>query len=298
MAKKILQSLAVTVPQSCADFVFAHLPEDALSSTAFKCDGADFGSDPLWVVEALYDAKPDIVALSLELGILAASRGENAYRVAMGEVAGEGWLKANQQSFAPIVAGRVVIHGRARRAAAQAPYKGIAMDPSGAFGTGEHPTTYGCLMALQQMKVLRKNIKALDIGTGSAILALAMCKAIGVRQIVATDSDAETVQVAQDNIKKNGARRFIRCAKAIGFHHHTIARHRPYDLIVSNIFARPLMRLAPAMRKHLKRGGRVILAGFLNFQENAVIRAYAAQRIDLEKRMRVGVWTIVVLRKR
>lgn len=294
-----LHSLAVTVPQSLADAVFEQLPPASLGSSAFKQQANDHGDDPLWVVEALYESPPDTAAFTTALAVLAAAHGLPAFPLAVATIAKKGWLAANQQAFPPIWAGRVVIHGHRDRSVVQPPLCGIEMEASCAFGTGEHASTFGCLLALQGLRRLyNKTGRALDIGTGSAILAIAMHKLLRFRRILATDLDGDSVQVATHNSRKNGAGRFIRCAKAVGFRHAAIKTHRPYALITSNIFARPLARLAPAMRTHLAANGRIILAGFLTTQENTVLRAYATQRLHLEKRLRLGVWTVLVLTKR
>jgi ribosomal protein L11 methyltransferase len=99
------------------------------------------------------------------------------------------------------------------------------------------------------------------------------------------------------NCRKNGVTRFVTNRKAMGFMHPEITRHKPYDVILSNIFARPLAKLAPAMARHLKHGGIVILAGFLHKDVARVASAYAQQRIVILKRLRFGNWCILVLRK-
>jgi ribosomal protein L11 methyltransferase len=149
---------------------------------------------------------------------------------------------------------------------------------------------------MQRAGVLKRGMRMLDIGTGSGILAFAAAK-LAHAKVVASDNDAESILVAKENVRSNGLSARIRLAQATGFRARLITRNKPYALIVSNIFANPLARLAPAMRAHLAPGGRVILAGFLQRDAHRVRNAYAQQRIYLERRQDYGSWVILQLRK-
>jgi ribosomal protein L11 methyltransferase len=290
-----LWSLTVELPQSVADNAMALLPEDAVGQTAFRRETEDFIDDPIWTVQGLYQAKPDTQEFHIELSILAATRKHAPYPTALEQISATGWIKKNEESYVSIRAGRVVIHSKKDKAAA--PHEcGLALPISAAFGTGEHPTTYGCLMMLQRHGLLKRGMRILDIGTGSAILSLAAAKLAKVK-VVAGDSDAESVVVARENIARNGLRSFVRVEKAEGFRHRLIARHRSYDLIVSNIFARPLAKLAPAMRHYIKPGGHIILAGFLRYDVNRVRNAYAVQGLRLKQCLFFKNWAILLIHR-
>jgi ribosomal protein L11 methyltransferase len=295
MAVKYVWSLTLTIPQSVVEEALAMLPEGDVGQTAFKVDKEDRSPDPAWIAESLYIKEPDVAALQLEISVLAVTHAHAPYIFSLNKLPAQGWLQANQDSFAPIENGRVVIHGSKDKIASHR--IGIQLDASCAFGTGEHPTTFGCLMALQQLHGLKPNARVLDLGAGSAILAMAMAKLYKTR-VVATDMDVDSVLVARENCRTNGVLAFVRNEKAMGFNHAVIAKNKPYDVILSNIFARPLARLAPDMRRHLKAGGYVILAGFLHKDVARVMNAYAMQRIHLVRRLRFGHWSILVLRKK
>lgn len=297
MSLKTVFSLSIHVPQSLADEVFLRLPGNALGSSAFKAGAEDRSADPLWIVEALYSDMPDNAALNVDLAVLAAAHGHAPYVVHMKTLPAQGWLKDNQQRFAPIMAGRFVIHGRKDRAAVKPPFVGLELEASSAFGTGEHPTTYGCLMALQGLRRLPRRARVLDIGTGSGILAMALAKTHAAR-VEAGEIDTDSVSLAHENVRQNGLAARVRVHKAAGFCHESIHKKAPYQLIVSNIFARPIVALAPAMRRHIAARGAVVLAGFLVPQENMVRSAYALQGFYLERRLRIGNWVILVLRKK
>lgn len=289
-----LWALTVKVPEEAVPEIMALLPEGEVSQSCFK-EGHSPQAD-LWIIETHYRVKPEIAQLSLPLGVLAASRNETPYEIGLSEIPAKGWLKANQESFAPIQAGRFVIHGQKDKAKIPSHAHAIQMETSAAFGTGEHPTTYGCLMMIQKIRPLRRHQSAVDVGTGTGVLAIALAQR-GQPRICAGDMDAESVAVAIDHVKRNTQRSVIRVVKAEGFKNRAIANSKPYDLVISNIFARPLARLAPAMRVHLKAGGRVILAGFLHKDVPLVLRAYAAQRIYLKRRSVYGNWSILLLER-
>ncbi len=296
MADNFVWSLTVHVPHSVIEDVLMLLPQGDVGQTAFKADAEDRSVTPIWIAESLYRTEPDIKTCLMELSILSGGHNHAPYRHDLRQIPAQGWLQANQDSFVPIEAGRIVIHAHKDMERYPSRRTRIEMEASCAFGTGEHPTTFGCLTALQSLHHLKPAAHVLDVGAGSAVLAMAMAKLYKTR-VVATDMDADSVLVAQENCRKNGVAHRVINRKAMGFHHAVITRQKPYDVIVSNIFARPLAKLAPAMRRHLKSGGIVILAGFLHQDVNRVANAYALQRIHMLRRYRFGNWCVLVLKK-
>ncbi|MBY0429203.1 MAG: 50S ribosomal protein L11 methyltransferase [Alphaproteobacteria bacterium] len=296
MAVKYVWSLTITVPQSVIEDALMLLPEGEVGQTAFKADAEDRSANPAWIAESLYIQEPEIKTCLMELSILSGGNNHAPYRHDLQKIPAQGWLQANQDSFAPNMVGGVVIHGEKDKSCLPSHRANIELEASCAFGTGEHPTTYGCLTALQALHHIKPHARVLDLGAGSAVLAMAMAKLFKTR-VVATDMDADSVIVAEQNCRKNGVARFVTNRKAMGFAHAAVLRQKPYDVILSNIFARPLAKLAPEMRKHLKPGGIVILAGFLHKDVARVANAYAMQRIYVLRRLRFGNWCILVLKK-
>lgn len=295
-APVVVWSLKIHARQEDMNAFMGFLPEGEVGQSCFKVDVDDRSDDALWLLDTLYPEPPDTAALTAALCVWEASRKGGPVTWRLETLPVKGWLKANQDSFAPIYAGRYVIHGRKERGQIPLHHLRMEMESSAAFGTGEHPTTHGSLQMLQRLPRLRRHQHVLDLGTGTGILAMGAALR-GRPSVVAGDLDAESVAVAIHNVQHNGTRAVIRVVQSDGFRHRQIRKKKPYDLILSNIFARPLARFAPAMRAHLKTGGQVILAGFLHKDVPMVLRAYERQRIHLVRRMIYGHWSILLLQR-
>jgi ribosomal protein L11 methyltransferase len=165
-----------------------------------------------------------------------------------------------------------------------------------AFGSGEHNSTRGCLVALEQICRRHRPQKILDLGTGSGVLAIAAAK-IFHRKILATDIDARAARVANANARLNGVGEEIHAIKADGWVDKTIRRLAPYDLVFANILARPLCAMAHALATALAPDGIAILAGLLTTQSNWVLSAHRSAGLVLERKIIDGAWTILILRK-
>jgi len=206
------------------------------------------------------------------------------------------WVTASLQGLKPVRAGRFLVHGSHDRDRRQINDLSIEIEAGLAFGTGHHGTTAGCLTMIGDV-VRREHPRwMLDLGTGSAVLAIALAK-LTRKPVIATDIDPVAVRVARDNAQLNGVGALVTCETAIGFEHREIAARGPYDLMVANILARPLMRLAPAMRHHLLPGGSVILSGILARQRNAVIAAYVAQGFRHVRTLPQAGWVTLHLKR-
>ncbi|EIM76195.1 ribosomal protein L11 methyltransferase [Nitratireductor aquibiodomus RA22] len=134
----------------------------------------------------------------------------------------------------------------------------------------------GCLSTLADILKSEQPRNALDLGTGSAVLAIAIARSARI-PVLATDIDPVATEVARSNVRLNGVTGLVDTHTAPGFHHSVFAREKPFDLIVANILARPLMALAPAMAQHLTPGGSLVLSGILERQRRAVVAAYGGQ---------------------
>ena len=189
----------------------------------------------------------------------------------------------------PVRAGRFFVYGSHDADKIPAGLIPLLIDAGQAFGTGHHETTTGCLEFISDLIRPGMKVNALDIGTGTGVLAIALAKLTHVN-VLATDIDPVAVKVTDKNARANGVGPFVKARTAKGFSHPIIKAHAPYDLIIANILARPLVSLAPSFRAHLQGGGTLILSGILRQQETMVRNAMRLQGMVLVSRKPKGDW--------
>lgn len=204
------------------------------------------------------------------------------------------WVAKSLEGLKPVRAGRFLVHGSHDRDERRIGDIAIEIDAGQAFGTGHHGTTAGCLEMLDETLRSRTVRNALDLGTGSGVLAIAAHKVARI-PVLATDIDPIAVRVARENARKNQIPSGITFAAAPGFHHRSFALHGPFDLIIANILAKPLMKLAPALVRNLTPGGTVILSGILAEQRWKVLAAYNGQNLAHVKTIWRNGWVTIVL---
>jgi ribosomal protein L11 methyltransferase len=206
------------------------------------------------------------------------------------------WVALSLEGLKPVRAGRFFVHGAHDRQKRRSGDLAIEIEAGLAFGTGHHGTTAGCLEVLEEVARRERPRNALDLGTGSAVLAIALAKFSHI-PVLATDIDPVATRVAADNVRLNGVSSLVETATAPGFHHPVFSARGPFDLIVANILARPLMRLAPQMARHLTPGGSIVLSGILERQRNAVLAAYAGQKFRHVRTLEREGWVTLHLKR-
>lgn len=214
------------------------------------------------------------------------------------------WVTESQQGLEPIRAGRFHVHTPEHPPLNEPGVRDFAIPASQAFGTGQHATTAGCLEMLGEMKrrgVIARNVA--DIGTGTGLLAFAALDLWPKALATASDIDAVCVGVVEANARTNGIVLGARPGEltmlvADGMEHPLLQARGPYDLIIANILAGPLIGLAPHFAKALLPGGHLLLAGLLETQEPQVRRACRAAGLRIAERKVNGDWSILWLRKR
>ncbi|MDX8438737.1 50S ribosomal protein L11 methyltransferase [Mesorhizobium australafricanum] len=206
------------------------------------------------------------------------------------------WVSRSLEGLKPVRAGRFLVHGSHDRAKRHSGDLAIEIEAGLAFGTGHHGTTAGCLEMLEQVVRRERPRNALDLGTGSAVLAIALAKLAHV-PVLATDIDPVAVRVAAANARLNHVKALVETVTAPGFHHPIFARRAPFDLIVANILARPLMRLAPEMARYIRLGGSLVLSGILDRQRDAVISAYVGQSFRHVRTLHREGWVTIHLKR-
>jgi ribosomal protein L11 methyltransferase len=212
-------------------------------------------------------------------------------------IAAQDWVAASLAELKPVIAGRFTVHGAHDRAALAPNRIGVEIEAALAFGTGHHGTTRGCLLALDGLIRQQRPRRILDIGTGTGVLAIAAAKA-SRQPVLASDIDREAVRIARENARLNGCAGLVACVHAAGLSAARFRARAPFDLVFANILLAPLTRLARPMREVLAPGARVVLSGLLATQENAAIAAYRPHGLVLVRRIPLGEWVTLVLRKR
>jgi len=255
---------------------------------------AEPGPDNLWRLEALCAELPDVETVQRALSSVTQAFGIDMPEIHIEVVHAIDWIKAALASHPPVWAGRFYVHGRHEPTLARGRAIDLKIEGGRAFGTGNHQSTRGCLLAIDALAKRRKFRRLLDVGTGSGVLAMAMAKRWRV-PVMGIDIDPIAAGIARDYAQLNEVAGLTRFIAGDGFGHREIRARGPYDLISANILARPLKRMAPDMRRMLKPGGRIILAGLLDRHENLVLSAYRAQGLRLVQRIRLQEWTTLIL---
>jgi ribosomal protein L11 methyltransferase len=248
-----------------------------------------------WLLHAYFDHAPQ----PEELAILAALGTSDPKVEGLPEA---DWVTMSQAGLEPIRAGRFFVHTPTYRAHPRGTIP-FEIDAGLAFGTGQHATTAGCLEALDLLASKGCTFANIaDIGTGTGLLAFAALALWPEAKCIATDIDPISIDVSRDNAAINHGRvghgaGEVLLAVADGMDSPMLAARAPFDLLIANILAGPLIELAPAFAKALAPGGTVILAGLLDAQADAVIAAYEAQGMKLLDRG-AGEWPVLVLSAR
>ncbi|WP_171015862.1 50S ribosomal protein L11 methyltransferase [Devosia sp. FKR38] len=271
--------------------VDAVMERDDLALTASAHENEDTGE---WFFEATCDSPPDVAAF--EALARETLGGEVSFSVAPidPEI---NWVARSLEGLAPVIAGGFYVYGSHETGPIPGGLTPMKIDAAQAFGTGHHQTTTGCLEAIDRVLKRRKPRNMLDVGTGTGVLAIALAKRTR-RKVLASDIDPISVTTTIDNAAQNGVGQQIIAFQATGLNHAIIAQNAPYDLIVANILAGPLMALAPAVGLAAAKGATVILSGILQHQARGVINAYGRQGMVLTQKLQRKDWTTLMLEKR
>lgn len=253
----------------------------------------------LWSVEGVARRRPDAAAVTAAVALAALSAGEVPPDVAIERVPATDWLAATYTAFPPFAVGPFVIHGSHVADAVPPGKLGLLIDAATAFGSGEHPTTEGCLRAIARLarsgcRTPGRPRRILDMGCGTGILAFAAAKAFDA-PVLACDIDPESVRVTRVNARLNRLSGRVRALVSNGYGRREVAEGGPYDLILANILARPLAAMAADLKRHLAPGGAAILAGLLARQERQVLAAHRMQGLRLVHRIPVRGWPTLIV---
>ena len=268
-----------------------HLFQFSDSPPVIVADEPDPHAPDDWRIHAYFAEQPTTQELVLLRRMAAGGEPEVDH---LGE---DDWVTMSQAGLEPIRAGRFFVH-----TPSHAPHPdaiNFEIDAGLAFGTGQHDTTAGCLTALDRLEKSGKTYANIaDIGTGTGLLAFAALALWPGAKGIATDIDPISIDVTADNARINGVTighgsGELILAVADGMDHEMLVARAPFDLLIANILAAPLIELAPSFAKAVAPGASVVLAGLLDGQADAVIAAYAAEGMKIVERG-AGEWCVLI----
>ena len=246
----------------------------------------------IWSLEVLFAAPPD---RAIANACLAAAFAGQAPEYSIEPLAARDWVAQSLENLEPVSAGRFLVHSAHHRALVRTGTIGIEIEAGQAFGTGHHATTLGCLLALQFVARRTRLRNVLDLGTGTGVLAIAAAK-LARCPVVATDIDPVATQTARANAAANRVAPLVTCLTANGVADRRIRANRPYDLVMANILAGPLTKIAPTLASVLARRGTIILSGLLTQQSAGVLSAYRACGYFPVRRFIFNEWVTLLMR--
>jgi len=269
--------------------------EEAFSDIATSV--ANFETDEekgIWTFELICAEKPDADEIKRRLLVISSLHNISLPEVKIEQLRQDDWLAQVARDFPPLSIGRFFVHGSHVEKLPNPSSISIQVDAGAAFGSGEHGTTRCCLEALEWLAKSRKFPKVLDMGTGSGILAIAAAK-LWKTDILAVDLDPVSVRVTGENTAINQVRKYIKTGVSDGYSAMQVKRAAPYDLIISNILARPLIAFAPYLKQNLAVGGVAILSGLLTSQEKQVLAAHRTHGLYLKRKFVYQDWCTLVI---
>ncbi len=268
------------------------LIEPAADAVSIFEDGSHFRVDAYYSTASMAETA---------LGLLREMDQQTADRAALAPVIQQNWVAISQSALPPVHAGRYTICGSHDLDRVPVGPNTIVVEAGEAFGTAHHATTYGCLLTLDRLtrRAVYRNV--LDLGTGSGILALALRRTLPNAVVNASDIDARSIEVAGENARRNGLSRLSGGPSfmvADGLSDSKIKGSGPFDLIVANILAKPLIAMAPAIVDQLAQGATLVLSGILVPQAREICSRYGSLGLDLLEHNRHNGWSTLVFQRR
>ena len=246
----------------------------------------------LWEVGGYFLDAPDQVMLE----VLATAFGARPF--ALSELPEVDWVAHVRRELSPVDAGRFFVYGSHDADKVPGGRVPLQIEATVAFGTGHHGTTLGCLLAFDRLLTAGEQpARVIDVGCGTAVLAMAAAATLPEALVIASDIDRVAVDVAEANVAINGLEGRVECLEAAGLDHARLKAAGPWDLVFANILKGPLIELAPGIAAGLATGGRAILSGLLAVQADSVVAAYVASGLTLNSRDDIGEWSTLVLQR-
>ena len=288
-AERRIDSWRLTLPCTRAEAEAIDAAEIAIDAVLMTTEEVEDDVER-WRLDAYSEAEPD-AAMIAAIRALVPSAADVAPLVE--PLYDEDWVTLSQAGLEPIREGRFVVHTSAHPIEPPAGGRAFLIDAGRAFGTGHHATTSGCLKMLDAMAE-RRFANIIDIGTGTGLLAFAARHLWPEARVMATDIDPMAIDVTRENAEGN-AIAGVELIVADGALDDAITAAAPYDLIIANVLAGPLVSMAPELAAIATPGAAIVLAGLLETQRDQVVEAYAGCGCTLLQTDRRGDWTILKL---
>jgi ribosomal protein L11 methyltransferase len=250
----------------------------------------EYGERSVFV--AHFASAPPLEALrrfSADLGGGAAGAG--AVAIHMRTIADEDWAENWKLHFQPQLVGNRLYVCPSWNATPPSGCVAVVIDPGMAFGTGQHATTRGCLQLLEQATRERQMTRALDVGTGSGVLAIALAK-LGVPEVWAIDNDPSARPIAAVNAARNQVGASVRIAASV------VDVPGTFDIVVANLFAKLLQELAPQLTQFLVPGGLLLCSGLLDTDEHMIRTTFESVGFQVDQRCEENGWVTLGLRRK
>jgi ribosomal protein L11 methyltransferase len=244
----------------------------------------------IWLLEAYFSVPPDETYVR---EMIATVVGEKSQDATFHNLDKTDWVRNSLEGLAPVRAGRFLVHGSHDRDKVRTNDWGLEIEAALAFGTGHHGTTHGCLLALTRLLRQKRFKNVLDVGTGTGVLAFGAARALRL-PVYAGDLDPIAVDVAVANARLNRLHPWLKFYVGSGVQHPCL-KGKKFDLILANILARPLCRLAHSLCGKLAKGGTLVLSGLLVADVPMVLAAYRTQGLSLKRRTTHGEWVALEL---
>lgn len=199
------------------------------------------------------------------------------------------WVEKSLEGLAPVHAGRFVVHGSHDRHKVPAGALGLEIEAALAFGTGHHGTTAGCLEEIDRLLAIYEFKSILDLGTGTGVLAIAAAK-LTKQSVLATDIDPVATKTAGENAWLNGVGPLVKTFTANGMEDRKFDLYGPFDLVIANILARPLMKMARSIAAQMTDRSVLVLSGLRVEDGPRIIFAYSTQGFHLARKREKDGW--------
>ena len=268
---------------------FLDFAADSVSISEIKSSTIEPMPEDLWLIDAFFETDPAI-AYKAKIEQIAREHGIKTSELIISQVEDKDWVTEVQKNFLPFVIGKFIIASKFYEEEAKSTkLDRIIINPSRAFGTGEHQTTKACINILESLGLERDFENIADIGTGTGILAIA-CKKIWPNAfVVGSDIEEISCQIAEENAQYNDCSD-INILYSDGFKSFGSQK---FDLIISNILLKPLIDNSMDMMRYLKPLGRLILSGFLKNQEQELLDEFIFRGFKVRNKVYIDEWVAI-----